>query len=671
MTGQRKSSAVASALAALSFGLCACSATAATWTVMGPPGANVSALAVDPSNHQVVYAGVRCCSPGELFKSVDGGTTWALANLGITGPDVTSIALKPGTPSTLYAVAGGAVYQSLDGSATWQRLAGLPAQYSFDHVLVRPDQPNALYAVGPYGPYLSADAGQTWTAIGLSDAFSPPTLLAIAPGSPSTLYAANASGYAYQSTDGGLTWGSQSSDQLLYEVLTLAVDPGNSARVYAGTAGGLYVSSDSANHWSAVSGGLPLCGFLSLALGSGAVFAGTDKSGIYKSSDGGTTWSQANAGVLSQGVLAVVQDPAVSSVLYAGTLAGVSKTLNKGASWADAGTADIGRRGGPVVVDPRTSERLYAGSVAGLYKSEDRGVTWSHQSLGSPDPGASLIAIDPNSPDTLFAAVQSPVPAWPGEPGPYLNTIVKTTDGGQTWSGAGSGLDNFVLVGIRIDPTDSSTVYAASHGGVYKSTNGGSSWTQVNDGLDETFVTSVLVDPVSHQTIYASTSGYVYKSLDGGAHWASLPDAYRTQMLESDPGNGDLLAGGEYGFLRSRDGGATWTDGNAGLPPSPSIEWLAVNASNPDFLFVSAYSATSPTMRGLFGSSNGGDSWYSLNYGLPSRNVGLITVDGAGGFIYLPLSDGVYGANLGDLQPFVQPTRPPGRAIPSRPSGHP
>lgn len=81
---------------------------------------NIDSLAMDLTSPEVLYAGT-VNGTGSLFKTVDGGETWSLANNGIP-PDtnVQDIAIDPNTPSTLYAATDKyGVFQSRDGGASW------------------------------------------------------------------------------------------------------------------------------------------------------------------------------------------------------------------------------------------------------------------------------------------------------------------------------------------------------------------------------------------------------------------------------------------------------------------------------------------------------------------------------------------------------------------------
>ena len=47
----------------------------------GPPGGEVNALAIDPSNPATLYAGTE---RGGVFKSTNGGSSWTAVNSGLT-----------------------------------------------------------------------------------------------------------------------------------------------------------------------------------------------------------------------------------------------------------------------------------------------------------------------------------------------------------------------------------------------------------------------------------------------------------------------------------------------------------------------------------------------------------------------------------------------------------
>ncbi len=115
------------------------------WTSYGPEGEKVRALVIDPVTPTTVYAGT--CGGG-VFKSTDGGSTWAAINTGLTNPYVSAIAIDPITPNTLYAGTGGKAFKSTDGGTNWVH-TGLPST-AVRTIAIDPVTPNTLYA-GTWG----------------------------------------------------------------------------------------------------------------------------------------------------------------------------------------------------------------------------------------------------------------------------------------------------------------------------------------------------------------------------------------------------------------------------------------------------------------------------------------------------------------------------------------
>ena len=78
-----------------------------TWTKLTDSLGYLPALAVDPSNPSIVYAGgppgLFTSGPGGVFKSVDGGVTFVQTIVGLTNTAVTSLCLDPLHPTRVYA----------------------------------------------------------------------------------------------------------------------------------------------------------------------------------------------------------------------------------------------------------------------------------------------------------------------------------------------------------------------------------------------------------------------------------------------------------------------------------------------------------------------------------------------------------------------------------------
>jgi uncharacterized protein (TIGR03437 family) len=306
--------------------------------------------------------------------------------------------------------------------------------------------------------------------------------------------------------------------------------------VYAVTNGGVvYTSTDGAATWRQVAiPGLPAgtfttwlgidpIGNIYLALNLDAALRGRPPlvRALFRSGDGGQTWSQSPLPATIS--LRLVVDPTTPDAIYAATNQGVVRSTDGGATFGSA-TLNLAVTG--VGVDPQQPGVVYATAIGQdrsytVYKSADYGSTWT--SLGSPAGRTSAltefaIAVDPHNSSVLYLPATGSCAAgvtncglirsagggktWEtvNIPGTFYNVVfdsksgaiyaggvnrtgqvVKSTDGGKTWTSSNTGLPGYV-VDVYLDPNVSSTLYAApasgglSPGGIWVSTNSGAAW---------------------------------------------------------------------------------------------------------------------------------------------------------------------------------------------------
>jgi len=213
---------------------------------------------------------------------MDGGTTWNTASSGLPGlpARLSSLAIDPQNPTTLYAGTSVGLFKSVDGGTSWMEsgLAMANSGYtSLEFLAVSPKNPSVVYAAQPSHNldsdsrlFRSMDGGRTWNA--LSASFmgrnfwgSAISALAVDPQDPFTVYVAGAGADMYglfKSTDGGTTWATSdvlSSGPRANYVDALTVDPQRPNVVYAGTNYGVYKSADAGVTWNLLSAGSPNC----------------------------------------------------------------------------------------------------------------------------------------------------------------------------------------------------------------------------------------------------------------------------------------------------------------------------------------------------------------------------------------------------------------------------
>jgi photosystem II stability/assembly factor-like uncharacterized protein len=139
-----------------------------TWVAGTPPVRQAFSVAVNPKHPGTIYAGLF--SPVPVLKSVDGGATWNAASTGLPDGSVYALAIDPQNTDILYAglsrMAAG-VYKSVDGGANWNNFSsGLLLSRSVTSLVIDPRNPNVLCAATDQGVFQSLDGGTNWTEVG-------------------------------------------------------------------------------------------------------------------------------------------------------------------------------------------------------------------------------------------------------------------------------------------------------------------------------------------------------------------------------------------------------------------------------------------------------------------------------------------------------------------------
>ncbi len=185
------------------------------WTALGPGniGGRTRGLVIDPTNTARIFAaGVG----GGVWRSPDGGATWAPTDDLMANLAVCSLVMHPTDPNRLYAgtgegffnigaIRGDGIFETQDGGVTWTRLAatGNNADFRFVNALAISSNGQTLLAGTTTGLLRSTNQGLTWTR----ELNVPIGNLAFDPSDSSNAIAGGLSnGNAYVSTDGGDTW---------------------------------------------------------------------------------------------------------------------------------------------------------------------------------------------------------------------------------------------------------------------------------------------------------------------------------------------------------------------------------------------------------------------------------------------------------------------------------
>ena len=199
------------------------------------------------------WTNLLCTAPLHA-ETAYGPEVWT--NLDLYGGNVSALAVDPTRPDRLFAGIwfGEGLFRSVDGAATWQamqmehRYAGEDtfANQVLLALAISPDNPDVVWAAHNYWVAKSADGGDTWEHIrnstlqrdclncgGWQDNFRFCYALAADPGDPQTAYVGTAGawssyswGAVYKTVDGGVTWEKLNRGANIdYTVVGLAVDP--------------------------------------------------------------------------------------------------------------------------------------------------------------------------------------------------------------------------------------------------------------------------------------------------------------------------------------------------------------------------------------------------------------------------------------------------------------
>jgi photosystem II stability/assembly factor-like uncharacterized protein len=357
--------------------------------------------------------------------------------------------------------------------------------------------------------------------------------------------------------------------------------------------------------------------------------------GVYKSKDAGETWS--NTGLTGYAVGGLFIDPQTPGTLNAWTPGGYDgngrfvgtylfRSTDGAATWNQVNSPLPAKCCSLVLFSPRDASAIYvlAGSPgADLFKSLDGGASWAQGSTFPNQSSIVTLAIDPQDAGALYAGTMGVDSAHHN-----VAAVFKSTDGGTSWSAAGSGLPGsdtanagFAFSAFAFDPGSPGTVYVSEVGnGVYKSTNAGANWRPANSGMPtynppdfrSCCVSAVAIDPQDSNTLYVpSRNGVIFKSTNGGTSWnalnAVLPPPYTLQpgpganVLAIDPRNtSTLYVATQLGLSRSTDGGVTWRTANLRAVP---ISSLAINPRTPSFVYA-----------GNLLSTDAGNTWFAVGY---------------------------------------------------------
>jgi len=649
---------------------------APAWKLAGPTniGGRISALAFNPKDSKIVYAGA---ATGGVFKSTDRGVSWRPIFDDQAVLPVGDVAVDPNNPNVLYVgtgeangghnnFSGAGMFKSTDAGATWN-LSGLEATTAIGRIVIDPSNSNRVFvaAVGSYfgngperGVYRSMNAGQSWERVLFVNDSTGAIDLVIDPKNPATLLAAmwqrvrrpnraqltgGASGI-YRSTDGGMTWQRLGAANGLPGPLSTigriglticATKPENLYALYTinSNYGGLYRSQNGGVSWAKTDPTNSLSsGFAGFSWYFGNVRVNPNNpeqvfvldTALMGSFDGGRTWpifygygGPANLHVDHH---ALSFDPADPRYIIAGNDGGINISPDAGYRWEKVAALPV-TQFYQITIDPMRPERLYGGTQDNGTVRTTNGLVNNWDAIYGGD--GFYVIVDPTNSNIIYAESQN-------------GGLGKSTDGGNSFRDALTGISRSEpknwSTPVVMDPNNHNVLYYGTNR-IYRTVNGANFWRSTNQVLTNPnspallgTVTTIAVAPNNSAVIYAGTDdSNVWVTADTGKTWkkisTTLPVRWVTRVAV-DPTNANVayvtFSGLKWNspqphVFRTTDMGNSWQDISTNLPDAP-VNTILVDPTFPNFLYAG-------TDVGAYYSSNAGQQWLALSEGMPMVSV--------------------------------------------------
>jgi len=685
------------------------------WRLIGPHrGGRVSAVAGIPGDPAVYYIG----NPGGgIWKSTDSGTVWTPIFDRERVASIGALAVAPSNPNIIYAgtgeqTAGNGAYKSTDAGATWTHI-GLEATRFISSIIVDPRDPDVvivgvighpILGVGASGPgrgvFKTTDGGKTWTKTLYRDEVAGVADLSADPGNPRVLFASvwrprdfrtererpeSADSWLYKSTDEGTTWKLLPGTGLpdgAWDRTGVAVAPGNKGqRVFAITGPGLFRSDDGGNTWQRSTKDPRVIGDIYFS----RVFVDPRnpdvvyvmQTSLYRSTDGGKTFIAFKGAPGGDDYHVMWIDPQNSNRMILGVDQGAIVTMNDGKTWSSWFNQPNGQFY-HAFTDNQYPYIIYApqqdsGTVAITSRSDYGSITYRDWfSIAGFE--YSYIAPDPSNPNIVYsggwygsvlrfdgitgqfthvfvrsdkyrAAVMSPVVFSPHDPHTlYIGTqyVLQTTDEGKHWSEISPDLtirpkntDAEQDKGIASDePQNPGAADYGNGGNEPKSDDYEKGEGREQSGRRGPALTVISPSPSQPAIIWAGTNnGLVQRTLDGAKTWQNVSPPGLTDKAELwtiEPSHYDgytayitLEIHNETtpNAFRTRDAGKTWKKITDGLRADWRVRAIREDPVRKGLLYCA-------TEDGVYVSFDDGDHWQSLQLNLPTSDVQDITIHG-------------------------------------------
>ncbi|MGH9712564.1 MAG: hypothetical protein ACRD5M_04610 [Candidatus Acidiferrales bacterium] len=514
------------------------------WSIVGPIRSPATSVLFDPNSPSTAYAAIG--NPfGDLqngvYLSTDGGATWTNLpglNTPTGGPTamgrITLVAAPTGSPRALYAAIASAsttssdllgVFKSTDGGTTWARLNGIPSfcnhQCFYDMSL----------AVAPASGGNVIFAGGGARAIGGSNALAPTVIRSTDGGNT----------WGDVSVDGNGRQLHVDHHALEFTPDGTKIYAGNDGGAWSSTDVVNPATVAGGQHWTNLNGTLTLTQFYpgnSIHPSSDQIiFAGSQDNGTDEFT-GNLIWS--NVEVCGDGGYTAI-DPLNPSTVYAGcafflgsSIFNRNRSIGDPTQWFTIQNGINVQDGGPFIpsfiIDTKSPNTLYVGTFR-LYQSKSNGDLWVPitSDLTNGFVFIDAVAVAPADSNTVYVGT--------GDPNIWVSTNAQQ-GATATFARVGTSATTTTrpVSAIAVSPTDPSTAVATfsgfsvcgfcdSRGHIFKTTNKGVTWANIDGNtLPDIPINDIVIDPndPTGNTMYIATDVGVLGTQDNGTAWTTL-----------------------------------------------------------------------------------------------------------------------------------------------------
>jgi photosystem II stability/assembly factor-like uncharacterized protein len=617
----------------------------ANWTPLfdKQPISSIGAIAVAPSDHNVIYAGTgEAAIRGNttygtgVFKSIDGGKTWE--NVGLKDSrQIGALIVDPRNENVVLVAALGhafgpnperGIFRTADGGKTWAKVLSKDENTGGIDVVFDPHNPNIVFASlwqarrqpwffssgGPgSGVYRSEDNGVTWKRLegnGLPEGILGKIGVAVSGADSNRVYAIIEAkeGGLYRSDDAGQHWTRVNDDgrfrQRAWYFSKVYADPKSADTVYLLNTG-LFRSVDGGKTFNL----LPARhgdhhGFWIDPQNPNRI-ANANDGGTSISIDGGKTWTTQNNQPTAQ-FYHVSVDNAFPYHIYGAQQDNSSVGIASRTDWGAIGPADWFEVGGGecgfVLADPRDRHIIYSNNESSIYRyNKTKGdmqdvsvLPLDNSGYGAADVAhrfqwVTPLTLSPHDPDVLYTGAEC---------------VFKSTDHGQSWAQISGDL-------TRNDKSK-------------QKPSGGPLTNDITSVEYYDTVFALAESPVKKGTLWAGTDdGLVHVTTDDGAHWSKvtpkMPEWSTVSLIDPSPhdANNAYVAVDRHKLddfkpyiFKTTDLGKSWSAIVTGIPDGAYVHAVREDPKKRGLLYAG-------TELGVFVSFDDGAHWQPLQLNLP------------------------------------------------------